>query len=292
MAKKRKKTKKHFKHEDDKYVKLRPFDRWQFDFPYFKSLSQLDQRYILKYLRETVNGMIMKDPKRSILSNQKAQVLKLKQIKEDPIALSRFKYRKKVYEKKYRKKIADLSFVKIEWQRLFNREVKPRREDFYSKLLYNQVHEIDHSQTNMKLMTSMEQDLYHEKNQVEIAEAVYNKTSRHEDIDLYLKCQQADRLDYYLYTKLKDLIGENIREYPFLKKCLTDLLEKYEDFESKRIKKSHYLFFLYTQLTLLKKFANTEESAIIIKELDKIFKLVIYNKGEPSETGKTKKPTN
>ena len=289
MAKKGKKT---IKHEDDRYVKLRPFDRWMFDFPYFKSLSKLDQRYILKYLRETVNGQIVKNPKRSILSNRNAQLLKLEQIKSDPQALLRFKKRKKDFEKKHKKKITELGFVKTEWQRLFNREVKPRREDFYSRMLYNEVKEIDHSQVNMKLMTSTEQELYHDKNANEIAEATYNKTSRHEDIALYLKCQQADRIDYYLYTKLKELIGENIRQYPFLRKCLNDLNEKSQEMETKKIKKSHYLFFLYTQLTLVKKFANTEESAIIINELDKIFKLVIYNKGEPNETGKTKKTTN
>ena len=188
-------AKKNKKHKDDEYVKLRPFDKWLFDFPYFKSLSQEDQRYILRFMRETINGVIIKPDdksRESILTNKKAQALKLKQIKQDAATYTRFKERKQKLEKKSKVKISDLDFVKKEWQRQFNREVKPRREDAYSRIGLNKpVSEIDLNQVNMKLMTSLEQELYHQQNEAEIAETIHSKSIHDEDVNLFLKCQQA-----------------------------------------------------------------------------------------------------
>lgn len=289
------------------HIHLRPFDQEHFDFDYFHDLSEEDQKYLLSYLGEEINGWYVK--KNIKIKNKKSgrtmvlntiytkEVLKQAylKIKENPEALRQFNAR--LYnendsrKKKKQPKLQPIDFIKLEWQRENSRRVWERRNDAYATLINtNKIDENKgYQKKGIKIKAQVQEvdadgENVPEKNKDILASIKADHNKEESEVQFFIRCKKLDRVDYFIWSQLMEVVQAE-KETPEMLMVKEDLKEKNNQFERKDFTRSKYMIYLLNCVELLTPLITQPDGVKIIEELKNIFNLVIY----PYKQGKLQK---
>lgn len=278
-------------------LKFRPFDKEFIMVDYYQDLDDDSKEWLIKFNQEEINGNYFKE--NSIYTPKVCRAY-YKKIQKDPELLRQFNLKLQEENKKRKKKKEKLfsphEFIKRLWQREANRKVWERRDDAFATFFRSCDRFIDNNKglkskkglgrKRIIELIDAEKVEDHSQDPQEL-EWTNAKESQKlpEDIQDFLDCRKADRVDLYIWHKLIDVCSSEKEKKQYFKDLEKELVKLYAMRSQGKINKTNYYLMLKGYLDIADLFAKNPDSKKTCNELENIFNLVVY----PYKQGKLQK---
>jgi hypothetical protein len=246
---------------------LRFHDLWRYDFDYLKDLSVHDRNWVKQFFMEMYNGWCVNKDKgiKSVFSDEQALENKLNIIKQNEATYKVFKDELVKYCIKHNKIITEKDFIIIQYQRIANREVKPRKFD------------MTHQATNV---------IENTEDKDKVLENFINNYGYIRDSDYDMSEEQKEFLRYFRDMRTEDYIYEQLivvldnNGYDVAKAMLDDLIIVNSMYKKKEVNKDSFLNYMYKIIAMIMFLLEEDEDKRTIKILMKVYDNVIYKKAK------------